>query len=378
MLNYIPHCASNLKRRQTFCQETRPMQASARALPRYSLVDLGTLAGGSVSEATAINNLNQVVGWSNLGSVQQENRRVDKSSFRHGFLWADGQLCDLNPDDGVDIRLPRGINDAGTVVGNLFPLGATSRSFCVSADGTRAEPLPGVHRAESINGRGCIAGAWIDTNDTVQTVLVCPDGDGNSAPAFWPMRLESRLYGGAIRAINNRNEGAGFAMLGRTPDHELKQAIYWGADGTGCAIFTDQEAATASVATGINGWGQIVGYRDAPRLAQAATRSAFRRTERGEILTLPCLPGAKQSEACGLNDAAQVVGISGNRAFLWSAAYGAADLNELILSDSGWTLTRANAINAVGAIVGQGVFQGQRRAFLALPSSTPGGRQGWQ
>src|SRR3954469_2705301 len=106
------------QRRRSMFQETSPMKSSTTPLPQYSLIDLGTLEGGTVSEATAINNLNQVVGWSNLGSAQQDNRRVDKSSFRHGFVWADGKLCDLNPGDGVDIRMPRGINDAGTVVGN--------------------------------------------------------------------------------------------------------------------------------------------------------------------------------------------------------------------------------------------------------------------
>ena len=278
MMNDITHCASNLRRRQTFCQENRPMQDSACSLPHYSLIDLGTLAGGSVSEATAINNLNQVVGWSNLGSGQQEDRRVDKSSFRHGFLWAEGRLCDLNPEDGVDIRLPRGINDAGTVVGNLFPLGAASRSFCVRVDGTEVGPLAGVHRAEAINTRGCIAGACIDATDTVQTVLVLPGSERKSPPDFRPMRLEADLYGGSVRAINDRNEGAGFAMVGRAAGQEIKQAVYWQADGMGCAIFTDAEAVTASMATGINARGQIVGYRDTPRQGHREIRTAFLRT----------------------------------------------------------------------------------------------------
>ncbi len=354
------------------------MKSSTLYRPHYSLIDLGTLEGGTVSEATAINNFNQVVGWSNLGSVQQDNRRVDKSSFRHGFVWTDGQLRDLNPADSVDIRLPRGINDAGTVVGNLFPLGAASRSFCVKADGTVAEALPGVHRAEAINGWGCIAGVCADETDAVQTVLICPDSDRKQASAFRPMRLEEGMVGGSMRSLNDRNEGVGFAMSGRPSDQEVKQAVYWGTDGVGCAIFAGDEAVLTSVATGINIWGQTVGYRDMPRQADGATRTAFLRTETGRIVFLPGLPGAKLSEACGINEATQVVGFSGNRAFVWTAAYGIADLNTLIATDTGWTLTRANAINAGGVIVGQGLFQGQRRAFLALPTSTLGGPQAWQ
>ncbi|MCW3097641.1 MAG: extracellular repeat protein family [Chthonomonadaceae bacterium] len=353
------------------------MKSSARSLPHYSLIDLGTLEGGTVSEATAINNANQVVGWSNLGSVQQDNRRVDKSSFRHGFVWEDGRLRDLNPGDGVDIRLPRGINDAGTVVGNLFPLGAASRSFCVRADGSTAEALIGVHRAEAINGHGCIAGAWADETDTMQTVLICPDSRRKAPPALRPMRLLGGLLGGSVRSLNDRNAGAGFAMRGHTFDLEVKQAVCWGPDGVGQGLFPDKGAATASVATGINLCGQIVGYRDTPQPALRETRTAFLRTEQGLLIELPALPGAKQTEACGINEAGTVVGISGNRAFVWTAEGGITDLNALMPAECGWTLTRANAINAGGAIVGQGLFHGQRRAFLALPS-TPDGRRGWQ
>ena len=355
------------------------MTSSARSCSCYSLIDLGVLEGGTVSEATAINNAHQVVGWSNLGSVEQDNRRVDKSSFRHGFVWEDGNLRDLNPTDGVDIRLPRGIDDSGRVVGNLFPLGAASHSFCLRADGSEAEALPGVYRAEAINRYGCIAGACSDAADTVQAVLICPNHDRNSAPAFRTLGLEAGLVGGSLRAVNDRSEGAGFAMRSRASDVEVKQAVYWGEDGLGCAIFVGGDATTASVATGINLRGQVVGYRDTqPRHAQRETRTAFLRTEQGGVIDLPSLSGANQSEACGISEAAQVVGVSGNRAFLWTAAQGVQDLNALIPTDTGWTLTRANAINASGAIVGQGVFQGRRRAFLALPSSTRGGPQAWQ
>lgn len=343
--------------------------ASIQGHSQYTLVDLGTLDGGTVSEAIAINGSNQVVGWSNLGSVQQESRRVDKSSFRHAFVWADGQLCDLNAEDGINIRLPRGINDAGMVVGNLFPLGAASCSFCVSADGSRAASLPGVHRAEAINGRGCIAGSCIDENDTMQTVLVCT-GSGDTAVRVRPMELEAGMGGGSVRALNDRNEAVGYAMLSRGADQEVKQAVLWGTDNLGRALFTGVEARMPSVATGINTWGQVVGYRDNPRRMERETRIGFLYTGPGVTVDLPALPGAKQSEALGINDTAQVVGISGNRAFVWSLAAGVADLNDLVPAETGWTLTRANAINASGAIVGQGLFRGQRRAFLALPTTS--------
>ncbi len=341
---------------------------AARPLPRYSVIDLGTLAGGTVSEATALNNHNQVVGWSNLGSVRQAGVYMDKSSFRHGFLWENGQMRDMNPEDGLHIRLPRAINDAGTVVGNLFPLGSPSRCFCQQKDGFSYPSLQYASRAEAINASGYVAGAYVGDGESVQTALFRPDTEGNLSPTISPLQLMDGLHGGSIRSLNNHNEGAGFALqFSAAQGRESKQAVRWDREGVCWPIFAGAEE--TSVATGINAAGVIVGYRDADGTGEREGRTAFLRTETGEIVTLDCLPGATQSEACDLNNAGQVVGFSGGRAFLWDTEQGACDLNDLIPADSGWTLLRANAINAGGAIVGQGIIGGNRRAFLLLPTA---------
>ena len=44
------------------------------------------------------------------------------------------------------------------------------------------------------------------------------------------------------------------------------------------------------------------------------------------------------------------------------------DANDLLPDDSGWTPTIALGIDERGAIVGQGVHDGQRHAFLLQPS----------
>ena len=76
-------------------------------------------------------------------------------------------------------------------------------------------------------------------------------------------------------------------------------------------------------------------------------------------------------EAFGINASGQVVGWKDGHAFLWEdgAAY---DLNGLIASDSGWTLTSAEGINDVGQIVGWGSHDGQTHAFLLTPIPEPG------
>lgn len=49
------------------------------------------------------------------------------------------------------------------------------------------------------------------------------------------------------------------------------------------------------------------------------------------------------------------------------------DLNSLIPSGSGWTLTEAYAINSSGQIVGSGIVNGVEHAFLLTdpPASVP-------
>jgi probable HAF family extracellular repeat protein len=46
------------------------------------------------------------------------------------------------------------------------------------------------------------------------------------------------------------------------------------------------------------------------------------------------------------------------------------DLNDLIPAGSGWELRSAAAINSSGQIVGEGLINGETRAFLATPATT--------
>jgi hypothetical protein len=61
---------------------------------------------------------------------------------------------------------------------------------------------------------------------------------------------------------------------------------------------------------------------------------------------------------------------STTHAALWSNGT-ATDLNSLVNAASGWVLLSANSINDSGQIVGDGIFNGQKEAFLLTPTPIP-------
>jgi probable HAF family extracellular repeat protein len=69
-----------------------------------TITDLGTL-GGTTSQATAINNRGQIVGTSTTAGGRT-----------HAFLWQAGTMTDLGSLSGLD-SAPRAINDSGVIVG---------------------------------------------------------------------------------------------------------------------------------------------------------------------------------------------------------------------------------------------------------------------
>jgi probable HAF family extracellular repeat protein len=85
--------------------------------------------------------------------------------------------------------------------------------------------------------------------------------------------------------------------------------------------------------------------------------------------------GGSGSIASGINNYGQVVGYTltandaAEHAFLYSDG-NMLDLNNLISPNSGWTVVDAQGINDLGQIVGWGSYNGQDVAFLMTPIST--------
>lgn len=78
------------------------------------MIDLGTL-GGNESAALDINNLGQIVGWSETSEVNEFS-----GPARHAFLWQAGVMTDLNrllpADSEWEVASANAINDAGRIL----------------------------------------------------------------------------------------------------------------------------------------------------------------------------------------------------------------------------------------------------------------------
>jgi probable HAF family extracellular repeat protein len=143
----------------------------------------------------------------------------------------------------------------------------------------------------------------------------------------------------------------------------------------GMPLDLDKSGGVYSLARGITTSGIIVG-----EATFAGGIHAFLWSPGRGMQDLGTLPGHSSSTATSINDASVVVGNStGNgpfpppqRAVRWADGQ-IVDLTTLVEAP-GWVLEWASAINQAGAIVGQGQYQGEKRAFLLQPETVVASR----
>jgi probable HAF family extracellular repeat protein len=141
-LGDLPGAAADINDRNQVVGVAHPKDSAG---PRHAYLwangvahDLGTL-GGMNSEAIAINNRGQVVGWAET-----------PDGGTHAFLWERGTMRDIGPVGGNSGAW--GINERGQVIGYLVGGG----SFVWERGAAQVLPLSAV----ALNDRGLVAG-WV-------------------------------------------------------------------------------------------------------------------------------------------------------------------------------------------------------------------------
>lgn len=336
----------------------------------YTITDLGTLPGDSSSHAFAINNHGTVVGATTGGPDPNYNGCGGIQNPTKPFVWtaATGMQVLGPPPALVGFYanpipacggVALGINDQGMVVGYIDYgwQGAGNRPFIWTAEtgiqliNTSSGSANGVNNSGQVVGTaGLNAFRW--SADT-----------GYQSLGF--AGLNSFANG-----INSWGQVAGSA------GSYWYYPLIWNVSGQAEWLDINDFIATLPPYTSFNGGnlqaindaGTVVGYVRLLLTSGYAHSFAFRyRNTVAEYLGY--LGSGSNSEAYAINNSEQIVGMSGDRPFLWTPTAGIRDLHSLLdVSGEGWTLYYTNAINDDGQIVGGGVHSGVQRAFLLTPA----------
>jgi probable HAF family extracellular repeat protein len=341
--------------------------AAAPAERTYTYVDLGLLPGiplpAGQSGARGVNTSGQVVG------TTDDNNGGGATAF----VWRDGRMTALGSLDPGFFSGSGGfaINDAGVVVGQTSVKRTEPPHAMLWRDGVMTDLGTGFgpgsfSRAEDINNSGLVVGVRAATQLGRQRATMWRDGRIIALPGLSARNAEAM-------AVNDTGEVVGTAQLGTG----AWRAVRWvnrriqdlGTLGSGPG---------SGWAADISNTGVVVGAAPVP--GPGVHAFAWRD---GVMRDLGTLPTARSSEAYGVNDRDQAVGLSVlpggqhdnvNRAVLYENGQ-VIDLNTRVSNLPGdVSLFSARAINNAGYIVGDSCFLpcdpfGElRHGFLLVPN----------
>lgn len=331
------------------------LATTASAAPRYELVDLGAFNGGGASDALAINNTDEIVGYGTL-----LNRHVLPVRF------AKGRALRLFPRDGVSYHggSAVAISDAGHATGQAFVGHRRTAIFVAQGDNiTLYTPTEGGAVAKGINSLGQVAG-WHALPTQADRPSVMQDGQWQDLPV-----PESGLPGYAW-AINDLGQVVG--QVQQTVNGEVQQQAALWQDGALKQTFGLPGSPT-SLALAINRQGWVTGYSQVGRRYYKVHAYIHRD---GVTTDLETRLGA-HSYGHGINAAGEVIGdravgghygpflFSGGRMW-WLARLLPPE------QQSQWQLLSVHGINDAGNIVGSARnAQGRQRAVLLRRLNAP-------
>jgi probable HAF family extracellular repeat protein len=380
-------------------------QEVAKARTQYQVSTLPGL-GGTSNGGNSINDQTWVAGYARL---------PDRN--RHAALWRNGVLSDLGTLGGLNSSVTWNVkNTQGIIVGisqtaDPEPLGEWWSSFAFYStpnnigfinlgfvwqnNEMRGLPnFPGGNNgfATGANNLGEVVG-WAETG--VHDPTCCTDGPTchqvlQFLPAVWELGPPDQIHdlplmpgdtSGAATAINDNGQIVGISgicdqAVGR---HTAKHAVLW-ENGTVTDIYPNPPAPWWNTPTAINQHGDVVGFAGDPAFVEGDVLHAFIWTRDNGIQALKPLrghvPEHVDSEAYGINERRQVVGVSCDtdgvdcRAVIWDHGVYPTDLNEF---KGGYSarLETAKDINNLGEITGRAIESGVRTAYKAVPVSQP-------
>ncbi len=326
----------------------------------YQITDLGTINGAD-TYAYGVNALGHVVG----------------SSGSTAFLWKPDTGMTVITDN-ITVQFPLGMNDSDQVVGTT----ADGSGFLWSQGNMTHIVGPGPYSAAySINNSGTIIGtdslpqngagtngyirafAWVNGTITYPPALGLP-----GQPYLIPSTIAEKV-----------NASGNIAGLAGDPSVQDYQVVIWLNGGTTIQSIYGSWGSGAT----LNDLNHVVAY-----VTTETGSGAFLWKGGSLFVDLGDLGGGgalpRQTVPTAINNADIIVGTSytssgQKHAFIWADANGnnetdpgeMLDLNSFLPPNSGWVLDDAEAINDSGVVVGSGLHNGQRRAFIMSLINTP-------
>jgi probable HAF family extracellular repeat protein len=314
------------------------VSAAQSGAQQYSLSDLGTLPGNSVSKASALNDEAQAAGDSSAptGAI--------------AALFSAGKATSISPP-GSTVSVATAINDAGQVTGwnSLNSATFTPQAFLFSngrtSNITSASLFPSGAEPAGMNNSGAVVGTGYLTNANFHAFLY----SGGKMMDLGP----PNAYQASAVAINNSGQIIG--------------GYYLNSGIAGEFLITSGKMTTLPVPAGasavsafaINDNGEIVG---SIFFASGAPAHAARFAD-GVWTDLGAIIGASATRATAINISGQIVGTAffpqtqyhppkpGKHVPFLATSSGPVNLKTLIPSGAGFTLTDAVAINNSGQIL---------------------------
>jgi probable HAF family extracellular repeat protein len=304
----------------------------------YSLTDLGTLPGNTVSKGSALNNAGEAAGVS------------ETPTAAIATMFSGGKATSISTHKS-SVSVATAINGTGEIVGwNSYDSNANfdPQAFIYSNGGmvniNSATLFPSGTEAEGINSSGEVVGTGYLSGSNFHAFLY----SGGRMEDIGP----SGAFQASAYAINTSGQVVGTYSLNS------------GASGTflytngKMTILPNPAGSGGGFGVAINDHGEIVGEL----FTATAVGSHAAKFSNGAWIDLGNFTGAQGSEATAINTAGQIVGTAifpprykpfraGQHVPIVSTSGGLVNLNTLIPAGSGFTLTDAVDINDSGQIL---------------------------